>query len=87
MVLLTSLILSELRLRTADHSYLRHEWRVVEKRLYEIGIPGRYNKCGEWKPLIYPGSIEPLEKDARSLSQEDDVHRLPWYRICCSHKH
>jgi hypothetical protein len=27
---------------------LKDEWRVGDKRLYEIGLPGRYNKPGEW---------------------------------------
>jgi len=65
---------------------LRHEWRVGEKRLYEIGIPGRYNKWGEWKPLIYPGNIEPLEKDVRSLSQEDDVQGILLYMMCTGYR-
>lgn len=65
---------------------LRHEWRVGEKRLYEIGIPGRYNNWGEWKPLIYPGYIETLEKDARFLSQDDDVQGALLYMMCTGYR-
>ena len=71
---------------TGSLDNLRHEWRVGEKRLYEIGIPGRYNKWGEWKPLIYPGNIQPLEKDARSLSQEDDVQGILLYMMCTGYR-
>ena len=45
---------------------LTHEWRIKDKRLYEVGLPGRYNKSGEWKPLVYPppGKPERLKKIA-----------------------
>jgi len=31
---------------------ITEEWWVGDKRLYEVGLPGRYNKLGEWKPWV-----------------------------------
>lgn len=50
-----------------------NEYRVEGKRLYEIPLPGRYNKLGEWKPLIYPGDAKHLIKECQELSDDPDV--------------
>lgn len=65
---------------------LRDEWRVGDKRLYEIGLPGRYNKLGEWKPIIYPGNTDALQKEACSLSNDDDVQGALFYMMCTGHR-
>lgn len=65
---------------------LRDEWRVGDKRLYEIGLPGRYNKLGEWKPIIYPGNYELLEREALTLSEDDDVRGALFYMMCTGHR-
>lgn len=70
-----------------DLGKLKHEWRVGEKRLYEIGIPGRYNKWGEWKPIIYPGNVDSFEKECRDLSEDDDeVEGTLFYMMCTGHR-
>jgi hypothetical protein len=45
-----------------------NEYRVNGKRLYEIGLPGKYNKLGEWKPIIYPGKSDALVMEATKKS-------------------
>ena len=64
---------------TAD---LKHEWRIGEKKLYEIGIPGKYNKDGEWKPILYPGNCEHLEKEAREATPDERVQGVLFYMFC-----
>lgn len=65
---------------------LKDEWRVGQKRLYEIGLPGRYNKLGEWKPIIYPGKSDTLQKDASTLSEDPDVQGVLFYMMCTGHR-
>jgi hypothetical protein len=65
---------------------LKYEWRVGAKRLYEIGLQGRYNKLGEWKPIIYPGNSEHLSEDASSLSDDPEVQGILFYMMCTGHK-
>ena len=64
----------------------RPEWRIGEKRLYEVGLPGRYNAPGEWKPLIYPGESQALQKDAHALSVDPDVQGALFYMMCTGHR-
>lgn len=56
-----------------------NEYRVNGKRLYELGLPGRYNRLGEWKPLIYPGNAEHLMKECMQLSDDPDVQGVLLY--------
>ncbi len=65
---------------------LKHEWRIREKRLYEIGLPGRYNKLGEWKPLVYPGNTDSLQKEASSLSKDQRVQGSYFYMMCTGYR-
>ncbi len=65
---------------------LKDEWRVGEKRLYEIGLQGRYNQLGEWKPIFYPGKYEHLLNDARSLSDDPEVQGILFYMMCTGHQ-
>jgi len=44
-----------------DIGQLKHEYMVLDKPLYEIGLFGRYNNYGEWKPIEYEGSSDLLE--------------------------
>jgi len=64
---------------------LKHEWRVGKRLLYEIGIPGRYNTLGEWKPIIYPGKDEHLTKMAYAQSDDPEVQGTLFYIICTAH--
>ena len=65
---------------------LRPEWRVGERRLYEIGLPGRYNKLGEWKPIVYPGSTELFQEEIRELSGDPDVQSALFYLFCTGYR-
>ena len=65
---------------------LKHEWRIGEKRLYEVGLPGRYNELGGWKPLIYPGESSPLEQEAIGMSDDPDVSGSIFYMMCTGHR-
>ena len=68
-------------------SDLKKEWMVGEKRLYEVGLPGRYNVWGEWKPLIYPGDHQALLQESKKLSEEDDrVAGILFYIMCTGHR-
>jgi hypothetical protein len=65
---------------------LRDEWWIGNKRLYEIGLPGRYNKLGEWKPLLYRGKWDELSKFTESYSKNTDVQGCNFYMLCTGHK-
>jgi hypothetical protein len=63
-----------------------NEYRVEGKRLYEIPLPGRYNKLGEWKPLIYPGDAKHLIKECQELSDDPDVQGVLLYFRLTGHR-
>jgi hypothetical protein len=63
-----------------------NEYRVDGKRLYEVGLPGRYNKLGEWKPLIYPGDPSHLLRECMSLSDDPDVQGILMYIRLTGHR-
>lgn len=65
---------------------LKNEWMVGQKRLYEIGLPGRYNNLGEWKPIVHPASPEHLIKEAKSASDDPDVQGAYFYMLCTGYK-
>ncbi len=65
---------------------LKPEWRIGEKRLHEIGLPGRYNKLGEWKPIIYPGDADSLLREAFSQSEDRDVQGALFYIMSTGHR-
>lgn len=69
-----------------NSSTLKEEWRLGGKRLYEVGLPGRYNKLGEWKPLIYPASFDSLRDEALKVSDDDNVQGAYFYMLCTGHK-
>jgi hypothetical protein len=63
-----------------------NEYKVEGKRLYEIPLPGRYNKLGEWKPLIYPGDAKDLIKECQELSDDPDVQGVLLYLRLTGHR-
>ncbi len=65
---------------------LKPEWRIKDKRLYEIGLPGRYNERGKWKPIVYPGDAHNLQKDAMKMSEDSDVQGVLFYMMCTGHR-
>ena len=62
------------------------EWKVGNKRLFEIGLKGRYNKPGEWRPLVHPGKYDHLEKEARNYSNNPNIQSLYFYILCTGHR-
>ncbi len=64
----------------------RNEWMIGDKHLYEVGLPGRYNENGQWKPLIFPGDSKIIEKDLNSFSEDPDVKSALFYMRCTGHK-
>ena len=69
-----------------DLSSLSDEWRIGEKRLYEVGLLGRYNGDGEWKPIIYPGDSAPLREEAHRFSSDPDIQGTLFYMMCTGHR-
>jgi hypothetical protein len=63
-----------------------NEYRVEGKRLCEIPLPGRYNKLGQWKPLIYPGDAKHLIKECQELSDDPDVQGVLLYLRLTGHR-
>lgn len=55
---------------------MRKEWRVGSKRLFEVGLRGKYNANGEWKPLIYEGPTEVIREEVLQLTNDRDVEGL-----------
>jgi hypothetical protein len=75
-----------LELHVGDLGELRDEWRVGDKRLYEIGLPGRYNDLGQWKPVVYPGKSQPLQDLARAYSDDPEVQGAYFYMLATGHR-
>lgn len=65
---------------------LKNEWMIKDKRLYEVGLPGRYNKLGDWKPIIHPGKVEHLINEAMSMSDDGDLQGAYFYMLCTGHR-
>lgn len=64
---------------------LKEEWRVGDRLLHEIGLPGRYNDPGAWKPLIFPGDPDPIRVRVRETSDDPDVQGALFYIHCTGH--
>ncbi|MBU4274956.1 hypothetical protein KKE19_04060 [Patescibacteria group bacterium] len=62
------------------------EWKVGDKRLYELGLKGKYNKTGEWKPILYPGDFGKLEQEAMFLSKDERVQGILFYVFCTGYR-
>lgn len=68
-------------------SDLKREWWVGDKRLYEIGIAGRYNVWGEWKPVEYKGNTDNIYKECRELAKGDHkIEGILFYILCTGHR-
>ncbi len=68
-----------------DLGALKKQWKVGDKPLYEIGLPGRYNKLGEWMPLIYSGDSDELKKKALDEVEEERIQGILFYVYCTNH--
>jgi len=58
---------------------LKQEWIVNGKPLWKIGLPGRYNKLGEWKPIVYPGKIQEIENRIKQQSDDYNIQGILFY--------
>jgi hypothetical protein len=67
-------------------SDLKHEWRIGDKKLYEVGLPGRYNNSGEWKPLVFPGNPDHIRSITTAASTEYDIQGCLLYMLCTGHR-
>jgi hypothetical protein len=65
---------------------LKPEWHVGDKWLYEVGLPGRYNPLGKWKPIIYEGPTGSITRRAQELSDNLPVQGILFYMMCTGHK-
>ncbi|HKC04392.1 MAG TPA: hypothetical protein VKC54_00750, partial [Patescibacteria group bacterium] len=68
---------------TAD---LKQEWRIGDKELYEIGLPGRYNDPREWMPLVYPGNSDQFKDKALDATEDERIQGTLFYMFCTGHR-
>lgn len=64
---------------------LRKEWRVGDRRLHEIGLPGRYNKLGFWQPILYEGPDDWIQDEIRQLTDDPEVQGSLFYIYTTAH--
>lgn len=62
------------------------EWRIGDKRLYEVGLPGMYNNSGEWQPIVYPGNPDHLQKEAIEKTKDERAQGVLFYMFCTGHR-
>lgn len=65
-----------------DRNKLVDAWKVGEKHLFELGLKGKYNKTGEWKPLVFPGKTEQIEKEIKRFSSDPEIQAQYFYMFC-----
>jgi len=51
-----------------------------------VGLLGRYNKLGEWKPIVYPADSDSLQKEAASFSNDPRIQGSIFYMMCTGHR-
>jgi hypothetical protein len=68
-----------------DLDALVSEWRIDGRPLYEVGLPGRYNKPGEWKPLVFPGDWDEYSRRATEASERPEVQGALLYMFLTGH--
>jgi hypothetical protein len=62
------------------------EWLVNGKRLHELGLNGRYNQLGEWKPIVYPSLPNKLIQEALASSSDNDVQGSFFYILATGYR-
>lgn len=65
---------------------MTNRWKVKDKYLYEIGLPGRYNKLGEWRPIEYPKGSEEIDKEIQDITQDFLVQGCLFYIMITCHR-
>lgn len=69
-----------------DLSKQKQEWRVGDKELYEIGLPGRYNSPGEWMPIVYPGNSDRFKNKALDATEDERIQGVLFYMYCTGYR-
>ena len=64
---------------------LEKNWKVGAKYLYEIGIPGKYNQNGLWKPIVFKGDTRIIEKRIFKITNDEDIAGVLFYIMCTCH--
>lgn len=64
-----------------DSGGLKDAWRMEGKWLYEVGLPDRYNDPEEWKPMVYKGKSELIQKEAEKASDDERVQDVFFYML------
>jgi hypothetical protein len=62
-----------------ENDKLKPAWRVSGKWLYEMGLEGRYNEPGGWKPLVYPGKSDVIQKEALDATDDERIQGVLFY--------
>lgn len=65
---------------------MTNRWKVKDKCLYEIGLPGRYNNHGEWKPIVYPKGSEEIDEEIRKITDDYLVQGCLFYIMTTCHR-
>jgi len=55
---------------------LKPMWMLNGRPFYEIGFPGRYNLVGEWKPIVYPGESNEIQKLVAEATKNEKDKRI-----------
>jgi hypothetical protein len=58
---------------------MQNAWKLYGKQLHEFNFPGRYNRTGEWKPIVTPMGMGALSQECRSLSDDPEVQGALFY--------
>lgn len=64
---------------------LKKEWRIGDKKLYEVGLPGRYNHPREWMPIVYPGDSEEFKNKALDATEDERIQGILFYIFSTGH--
>ncbi len=55
---------------------LKPMWMLNGKPFYEVGLPGRYNPIGEWRPIVYPGESNEIQKMVVEATKNEKDKRI-----------
>lgn len=61
---------------------LREEWTVRGEPYREPMDRDRYNKNGEWKPIVYPAPIDKIQTEIRALTEDPRKQGCLFYTRC-----
>jgi len=76
----------EINFFIGDISSLRKEWMIGDKKLYEVGLPGKYNHRGVWKPIVFPGNTDHFNQEINNLTTDERVKGILFYMMCTGYR-